>query len=39
MMQDGPVRVTKLSELKFFGSTTALSTLVKTRNSSETRAS
>ena len=39
MMQTGPRRSTKLSALKSFGSTTAQSTLVKTLNSSATRAS
>ena len=39
MIATGPLRSTKLSGLKFLGSTTALSTLVKILNSSATRAS
>ena len=39
MMQVAPWRVTKPASEKFFGSTSALSTLVKTLNSSATRAS
>jgi hypothetical protein len=38
-MQIGPLRETKPASEKFFGSTTALSTLVKILNSSATRAS
>ncbi len=37
--QDGPLRSTKLCALKCLGSTSALSTLVKMRNSGATRAS
>ena len=39
MMQTGPWRVTKPVSEKALGSTTALSTLVKTLNSSAARAS
>ena len=39
IMQTGPVRLTKLRSEKSFGSTTALSMLVKILNSEATRAS